>query len=122
MVVPTLMRWTIGLTVALGATLTYALALIYFAPGAMHQYGRIAGFVCLEAMFAGVVLVRGKVIFRQLVPVAAIASIVLMIQFAALAWMAGLAAVPAPTFLALALLPVVLFGGVVFVRMLIRVW
>jgi hypothetical protein len=120
---PTILtRWVIGLAVALSATAMYALALVYFAPDAALPFGRVAGFVCLTGMFAGVAFVRGKVIFRRLVPLAGIVTLALMLLFAALASASGLATVPAPAFIALALLPVVLFGGVVMVRMLIRVW
>lgn len=117
-----LIRWTIGSAVALSATAMYALALLYFAPDAALQFGRIAAFICLVGMFAGVASVRGRIIFRRLVPLAGFVALGLMALFAVLTSMSGLARVPAVAFAGLALLPVVLFGGVVSVRMLIRVW
>lgn len=117
-----LIRWTIAAAIALSATATYALALLYFTPPAAIGIGRVAVFVCLVAMFAGVVFVRGKVIFGQLVPLAASGALALTLLFAGLVVAFGLADVPTPAFFGLALLPLVLFGAPIFVRMLIRVW
>lgn len=116
-----LMRWIVAFAIALGATATYALALLYFVPSAAVGFGRIAAVICLVAMFAGVMFVRGRVIFRRLVPVAASGTIVLMLLFAGFVVTSGLADVPTPAFIGLALLPVVLFGAPIFVRMLVRV-
>jgi hypothetical protein len=115
-------RWLIGLIIAFGATGAYGLALLYFAPDAALLFGRFAVITCLLSMFAGVALVRGRVVFGRLVPVGAIVAVALMVLFSALGAAQGFAAVPAIAYAALGLLPVVLFGGVVFVRMLIRVW
>ena len=110
------------LTIALSATATYSLALIYFSPDATIRFGQMAGFVCLASMFAGVALVWGPLSFRRPVPFKATVAAGLTLFFAASVSSSSLAAVPAQAFIGLPLLPIVLFGAVVLVRMLIQVW